>query len=201
MTKPLTGRNRMKLVAGLNKLARNLWWCWDQEAQDLVFTDSRRAAGRNIYHNSVAILREVSEYDLPRALAGPRLSPTASARPARFRRLSGATKHLRAANTPRRCTKSGGVFFRGVRLPRNAARSRRAASAFWPATMPNPPATSTSVLSGISLFYREGYFQQAIDANNWQTEYYTLLNPQNLPIEPVLDAKGEPLVVHAWRSA
>src|SRR5204862_3507152 len=26
------------------------------------------------------------------------------------------------------------------------------------------------------------------------TEYYTLLNPRNLPIEPVLDAKGEPLV-------
>ena len=49
---------------------------------------------------------------------------------------------------------------------------------------------------GISLFYREGYFQQAVDANNWQTEYYTLLNPKNLPIEPVLDAKGEPLVCH-----
>ena len=47
---------------------------------------------------------------------------------------------------------------------------------------------------GISLFYREGYFQQAIDPNNWQTEYYTLLNPKNLPIEPVLNEKGEPLV-------
>src|SRR6202040_1220898 len=44
-----------------------------------------------------------------------------------------------------------------------------------------------------SLFYREGYFQQSIDAVNWQTEYYTLLNPKNLPLEPVLDAKGEPL--------
>jgi len=47
---------------------------------------------------------------------------------------------------------------------------------------------------GISLFYREGYFQQAIDPNNWQTEYYTLLNPKNLPMEPVLNEKGEPLV-------
>jgi starch phosphorylase len=48
--------------------------------------------------------------------------------------------------------------------------------------------------AGISLFYREGYFQQAFDANNWQTEYYTLLNPKNLPIEPVLNAKGEQIV-------
>src|SRR5205085_6495195 len=47
---------------------------------------------------------------------------------------------------------------------------------------------------GISLFYREGYFQQAIDTNNWQTEYYTLLNPKNLPLEAVLNEKGEPLL-------
>src|SRR5205807_5558170 len=36
--------------------------------------------------------------------------------------------------------------------------------------------------------------QQAIDPNNWQTEYYTLLKPTNLPVEAVLDEKGEPLV-------
>ncbi len=47
---------------------------------------------------------------------------------------------------------------------------------------------------GISLFYREGYFQQTVSQENWQTEYYTLLNPKNLPLEPVLDARGEPLV-------
>ena len=46
---------------------------------------------------------------------------------------------------------------------------------------------------GISLFYREGYFMQAINQDNWQTEYYTLLNPRNLPIEPVLDSKGDPV--------
>ncbi|MDQ6632317.1 MAG: alpha-glucan family phosphorylase, partial [Verrucomicrobiota bacterium] len=48
--------------------------------------------------------------------------------------------------------------------------------------------------AGITLFYREGYFQQTINPDNWQTEYYTLLNPKNLPIEQVLDAQGEPLV-------
>jgi len=28
--------------------------------------------------------------------------------------------------------------------------------------------------AGISLFYREGYFQQQINQDNWQTEFYTL---------------------------
>jgi len=46
----------------------------------------------------------------------------------------------------------------------------------------------------ISLFYREGYFQQALDQDDWQTDYYTLLKPENLPVEPVLDAQGQPLV-------
>jgi len=51
-------------------------------------------------------------------------------------------------------------------------------------------------VGGNQPFYREGYFQQAIDPNNWQTEYYTLLKPKNLPMEPVLNEKGEPLVCH-----
>jgi starch phosphorylase len=47
---------------------------------------------------------------------------------------------------------------------------------------------------GIGLFYREGYFQQAIDSNNWQTEYYNPVDPHNVPLEPVLDAEGDALV-------
>jgi len=50
-------------------------------------------------------------------------------------------------------------------------------------------------LVGVSLFYREGYFMQSINQDNWQTEHYTLLKPRNLPLEPVLDARGEPLVL------
>jgi len=47
---------------------------------------------------------------------------------------------------------------------------------------------------GVGLFYREGYFQQAIDSNNWQTEYYNPVEPHNIPIEPLLNADGKPLV-------
>jgi starch phosphorylase len=49
-------------------------------------------------------------------------------------------------------------------------------------------------LVGISLLYREGYFQQAIDQHNWQTERYEPLNPDSLPLEPVLNEKGERLL-------
>ncbi len=49
-------------------------------------------------------------------------------------------------------------------------------------------------LVGVSLFYREGYFQQSFDRDNWQTEYFTPLNPNSLPLEPVLNETGERLV-------
>jgi len=63
MKKPLTGAELNELIAGLNKLSRNLWWCWNQEAQDLFQQLSPRG-WQNLFHNAVAVLREVSEYEL-----------------------------------------------------------------------------------------------------------------------------------------
>src|SRR2546428_8552520 len=61
--KPLTSEQLTELTTGLNKLARNLWWTWDQEAQE-VFQELSPRGWQNMYHNAVAILREVSEYEL-----------------------------------------------------------------------------------------------------------------------------------------
>ena len=49
-------------------------------------------------------------------------------------------------------------------------------------------------MSGISLFYREGYFQQHINQDNWQTEYYTLLNPREPAVGAGAGRQGQPLV-------
>src|SRR6185312_7015880 len=63
MSKTLSGSELNDLVAGLHKLSRNLWWTWDQDAQDLFKQLSPRA-WQNLYHNAVAVLREVSDYEL-----------------------------------------------------------------------------------------------------------------------------------------
>src|SRR5678816_1010340 len=69
-TKPLSKPEVNDLMAGLNKLARNLWWTWDQEAQEL-FQELSPRGWQNLYHNAVAILREVSEYELRVRLQEP----------------------------------------------------------------------------------------------------------------------------------
>jgi starch phosphorylase len=192
--KPLTTEEVTELTTGLNKLARNLWWTWDQEAQD-IFQELSPRGWQNLYHNAVAILREVSEYELRVRLQDHGFAQRV------LEVLMAFEAYMRDQNTW---------------AHQHAAQLRRKPVAYFSAefgfheTLPiaagglgmlaGDHTKSASDLgigfSGISLFYREGYFQQAFDANNWQTEYYTLLNPKNLPVEPVLNEKGEPIVCH-----
>jgi hypothetical protein len=53
----------IELSAGLHRLARNLWWTWNQDAQDLFLELSPRS-WQNLYHNAVAVLCVVSESEL-----------------------------------------------------------------------------------------------------------------------------------------
>src|SRR3954468_5732725 len=68
--KPLTSTELDDLTRGLNKLAHNLWWTWDQEAQE-VFQELSPRGWQNLYHNAVAILHEVSEAELRARLQDP----------------------------------------------------------------------------------------------------------------------------------
>ncbi len=181
-----------ELVAGLNKLARNLWWTWDQEAQEL-FAELSPRGWQNLYHNAVAILHEVSDYELRVRLQEPDFADHVRHVLQDFRSYMADQKTWGRLNA--------------AALQKNPVAYFSAEFGFHE-TLPiaagglgilaGDHAKSASDLDlgfvGISLFYREGYFQQAVDANNWQTEYYTQLNPRNLPLEPVLGPQGEPLV-------
>src|SRR5438552_4114704 len=190
--KPLTNEELTELTVGLNKLARNLWWTWDQEAQD-IFQELSPRGWQNLYHNAVAILREVSDYELKVRLQDPDFAQ-------RVREV------LRAFDAYMNDELTWG-HRHGPRLQQNPVAYFSAEFGFHE-TLPiaagglgvlagdhTKSASDLGVgLAGISLFYREGYFQQAIDPNNWQTEYYTLLNPKNLPLDPVVNEKGEQVV-------
>ena len=69
-TSPLAVAELKELAAGLNRLSRNLWWTWDQEAQEL-FQELSPRGWQNLYHNAAAVLREVSDYELQVRLQDP----------------------------------------------------------------------------------------------------------------------------------
>ncbi|HVV01567.1 MAG TPA: alpha-glucan family phosphorylase, partial [Verrucomicrobiae bacterium] len=192
--KPLTGDELTELTDGLNKLARNLWWTWDQEAQE-VFQELSPRAWMNLYHNAVAVLHEVSPYELKVRLQDSDFAARVRDVLKAFGGYMGdretwGRKHAPALHRNPVAYFSAEFGFHET-LP-------IAAGGLGMLAGDHTKSASDLDLGfvGVSLFYREGYFQQAIDTNNWQTEYYTLLNPKNLPIEPVLNEKGEPVVCH-----
>ena len=189
---PLSSHEVTELAAGLNALAHNLWWTWNQEAQE-IFAELSPRSWQNLYHNAVAVLREMSEYELRVLLQDQDFARRVRAVLAEFE------AYLKEEDTWGKKVAPG--------LLANPVAYFTAEFGFHE-TLPiaagglgilaGDHAKSASDVGigfvGISLFYREGYFQQTFNAENWQTEYYTLLNPKNLPIEPVLTAKGETLV-------
>jgi glycogen phosphorylase len=193
MTKqPLAAAELNELVAGLKKLSRNIWWCWDQEAQDL-FQELSPRGWTNLFHNAAAVLKEVSDYELRVRLQDADFQQRAKAV------LHDFNAYLADQNT--------WCHQHAPELHKNPVAYFSAEFGFHESLpisagglgiLAGDHAKSASDLGlgfvGISLFYREGYFQQAIDANNWQTEFYNPVNPQNIPVEPVLDAGGKPVV-------
>jgi glycogen phosphorylase len=208
MRTPLTVAELDELVAGLNKLSRNLWWCWDQEAQDFFYELTPRG-WQNLFHNPVAVLREVSDQELRARLQDRHFANRARAVLHDFNAYL-TEKHTWSHHHAPELHKNPVAYFSAEfgfheSLPISAGGL---------GILAGDHAKSASDLGlgfvGISLFYREGYFQQAIDSNNWQTEFYNPVDPQNVPVEPVLNAENERLkcsveigmnvvVFQAWR--
>lgn len=190
--KPLTPSELTELIAGLNRLARNLWWTWNQESQE-IFQELSPRGWQNLYHNAVAVLREVSDYELRVHLQDPDFAE-------RVRRvLASFDAYLNEKNTWGKTNapdllKNPVIYF----TAEFGFHETLPIAAGGLGILAGDHAKSASDLGlgfvGISLFYREGYFQQSINQDNWQVDYYTQLQPKNLPIEPVVDKNGEPIV-------
>lgn len=193
MNKPLTGAELNELITGLKQLSRNLWWCWNQEAQDL-FQELSPRGWQNMFHNPVAVLKEVSAQELRVRLQDVQFATRARAVLAEFKNYLADDKtwcHLHAA----KLHKNPVAYFSAEfgfheSLPISAGGL---------GILAGDHAKSASDLGlgfvGVGLYYREGYFQQAIDNNNWQTEYYNPVDPNNVPVEPLLDVEGKRIVL------
>src|SRR3954447_5030472 len=61
-------------------------------------------------------------------------------------------------------------------------------------------------LTGIGLFYRQGYFRQELNADGWQQERYPILDPHAMAVTLVdgvrigVDLAGTPLHAQIWRA-
>ncbi len=182
----------VELISGLKRLASNLWWTWNEESQE-IFHELSPRAWQNLYHNAVAVMLEVSDYELCVRLQDFAFADRVRKTLNNFDSYMAETDTWASRHAP--ALRENPVAYFTAEIGFHETLPIAAGGL---GILAGDHARSASDLGlgfvGISLFYREGYFQQAISHDNWQTEFYTLLNPKSLPLEPVLNAKGEPIV-------
>ncbi len=180
------------VFARLKRLAKNMWWTWDQGSQE-IFQELSPSGWQDMQHNAVAILQDISEYELHTRLQDPFFARQVQ------RTLNAFDEYMQKKDT--------WAFHHAPVLIDHPVAYFTAEYGFHE-TLPiaagglgilaGDHARSASDLGlgliGVSLLYREGYFQQAINQQNWQTEYYLPLDLDSLPLELVLDQAGQPLL-------
>lgn len=174
-------------------LARNLWWSWDHES-DSIFRDLDPVRWRELNHNPVALLAEMSLAKIESRAGELALHGRINYA---YRRHC---EYLQAHRT-------WGAVHAGVLRPRPVAYF--SAEFGLHESIPiysgglgilaGDHIKSASDLDiplvGIGLFYGQGYFRQRLDSGGWQREEYLATDVNRLPMEPAIGTDGRPVTV------
>jgi glycogen phosphorylase len=180
------------LIADLHELAYNLWWSWNPSAQKL-FHELSPFFWEDSNHNPVEVIKWIR---------GPELR-------GRLQNAEYFTKVTEVCKTFTSYLKSKDTWTR-KKLPALA----KAPVAYFSAEfglheslriysgglgiLAGDHAKSASDLGiafvGVTLFYRQGYFQQQLTADGWQMERYPTYEPAKMPVRLVVDKRGHPII-------
>ena len=174
-------------------LARNLWWSWDHDSTSL-FHDLEPARWTGSNHNPIALLSEI-----PLAAIEKRAQELV---------LHGRINYaFRRKREYLDADRTWGSRHAGILRPRPVAyfsaefglHESIPVYSGGLGVLAGDHIKSASDLGiplvGIGLFYGQGYFRQRLDKNGWQQEEYLQTDISQMPMEPAIGAKGEPVTV------
>ena len=199
-------------LAGLARLARNLWWTWDPEATELfreIFPrkwDAHR-------HNAVSYLRDVYPEDLAARAADPEYVARLGRVVERFDAYMEAKGRPFELGDGRALDGKKPVAYFCAEF--GIHESLRIYSGGLGILAGDHLKSASDIglpLIAVGLFYRTGYVKQRLTAAGDQINSEAENDPRNLPMELVLDETGKPLeitlqlpssnlVLRAWKVA
>lgn len=199
-----------EMIAGLRRLAYNLWWTWTPAAQDIFHSLSdRKWRGSN--HNAVAVLNSISEQELRARLCEMEFAEKVENVLDDFENYLRKSDTWCATHAPELTQEPVAYFSAEFGLHECLPIYSGGLG-----VLAGDHTKSASDLGlnfyGISLFYRQGYFSQTIAPDGMQHESYPQNNPALLPLELVVDAQGNAVTAsvgigynivhfHAWKVA
>ena len=181
------------MIGELKELSRNLWWTWNPDAQE-IFAELSRLVWNASRHNAVAVLGSVSKAELKSRLMDRDFAARTREVLAAFREYLTRERTWCSAHAAPFLKNPVAYFCAEFALHESLPLYCGGLG-----VLAGDHAKSASDLGvpfiGITLFYRQGYFEQLISHGGWQEEHYPSLDRHNLPLEPVLDSQGRPLLL------
>lgn len=182
-----------KELEPLLEISKNLWWCWHPEAVEL-FVRIDIELWRECGHNPVKMLGTVSQHRLNELTRDQVYLSMLQRVHEKFQAHLSETGwfHQQHPEEENCCIAYFSAEF-------GLTESLRIYSGGLGILAGDHLKSSSELglpLVAVGLLYRNGYFQQYLNADGWQQETYPDLDFSNLPIKPVHDEKGKRLRVH-----
>lgn len=191
-TKRISEKQIDALISELRGLAYNLWWSWNPDAQEL-FHKLSPFFWEHGSHNAVEVINWISGQELRGRLQNQEFFDQVSEVCEAFH--SYMTRKDTWAKKYAPALKANPVAYFSAEF--GLHESLRIYSGGL-GILSGDHAKSASDLGlpfvGITLFYRQGYFQQLISGDGWQQERYPTYEPSKLPITLLKDRKGNPII-------
>jgi starch phosphorylase len=174
-------------------LARNLWWCWDQDTVAL-FRDLNPTRWRQLNQNPISLLSEIPLEELERRATELVLHSRINYCYRRQQEYLNADRTWGAANAGVLRPRPVGYFSAEFGLHESLPIYSGGLG-----VLAGDHVKSASDLDiplvGVGLFYGQGYFLQRLDPTGWQQEEYIRTDINQLPMQPAIGVSGEPVAV------
>jgi starch phosphorylase len=173
-------------------LAYNLWWTWHPEAVEL-FIRLDRNLWQETYHNPVKMLGSISQQTLDAAARDEGFLNTLSRVSESFHRHMERTPWL--ATTDKDPGKWTMAYFCAEFGLTECLQIYSGGLGCLAGDHLKSASELGLPLVAVGLLYRNGYFQQYLNPDGWQQEYYPDLDFANLPVQPVKRDDGQQVKV------
>jgi len=189
----ITFTQATEIAREIKAIAYNLWWTWNVDARDLFRELSPQTYFRN-NHNVIAMFDEISDQELAARLLDPLQMDRAQNVINQYKEYM-SEKNTWATKHAKDLVQQGPVAYFSAEFGLHESLPIYSGGLGILAGDHTKSASDLGIpFVGVSLYYRQGYFEQLIGPDGWQQEEYPNTDPKKLPLELVTNESGEPIV-------
>ena len=179
------------LMEGLSRLSKNLWWAWHTNAQS-IFRELSPQLWERTNHNASWLMADISGQEILARLGDSDFARRVDDVIKEFDNYMVSKKMWGASKA--KTLKNPIAYFSAEFGLHESMRIYSGGLGILAGDHTKSASDLGIPFYGISLFYREGYFEQRISIDGWQHEQYLQVDLKRQPTEVVTDKNGNPIV-------